>query len=220
MPCSQCDGIEQQFDDSAVRKKLDSFRRRGPDRTTKLLIEDLRRAIAATGNDAVTLLDVGAGIGAIHHVLLDGPISRVTHVDASSAHLAAARQEVDRRHHTDNVSFVHGDFVALADSIPAADVVTLDRVICCYHDMTHLVRGSANKATRLYGAVYPRDATWMRFALAAVNVVQRVRRSAFRVFLHPPVSIDAELRAAGLERVSLRRTLGWEIIVYKRSIAM
>jgi SAM-dependent methyltransferase len=220
MPCSQCDGIEQQFDDSAVRKKLASFRRRGPDRTTRLLIEDLRRAIAATGNGAAeTLLDVGAGIGAIHHVLLDGPISRATHVDASSAHLAAARDEVDRQHHSGNVSFVHGDFVALADSIPAADVVTLDRVICCYHDMTRLVRGSANKATRLYGAVYPRDASWMRFALAAVNVVQRVRRSAFRVFLHPPVSIDAELRAAGLERLSLRRTLGWEIIVYRRSVA-
>ena len=220
MPCSQCDGIEQQFDDSAVRKKLASFRRRGPDRTTKLLIEDLRRAIAGTGGHAAeTLLDVGAGIGAIHHVLLDGTISRAAHVDASSAHLAAARDEVDRRHHTERVSFVHGDFVALADSIPAADVVTLDRVICCYDDMTHLVRGSANKATRLYGAVYPRDATWMRFAIAAINVAQRVRRSAFRVFLHAPASIDAELRAAGLERLSLRRTLGWEIVVYKRSIA-
>jgi hypothetical protein len=37
------------------------------------------------------------------------------------------------------------------------------------------------------------------------------------VFLHPPASIDAELRAAGLERLSLRRTLGWEVVVYKRS---
>jgi hypothetical protein len=55
------------------------------------------------------------------------------------------------------MSFQYGDFVALAPALSAADVVTLDRVICCYDDMPALVGRSAALAERLYGVVYPRD---------------------------------------------------------------
>ena len=213
MPCVQCVGIEQQFGDAAARKKLRQFRRRGPDKTTRLLIDALRSALDDGG---AVLLDVGAGIGAIHHELLDGRAVRAIHVDASQAHLAMAREETERRGHRDRVQFVHGDFVDIADEIPAADVVTLDRVICCYHDMERLVRRSAAKATRLYGAVYPRDLRWMRIGIATINLVQRIKRSPFRVFMHEPAAIDAVLRTAGLERTSTQRTLGWEVVVYRR----
>ena len=60
-------------------------------------------------------------------------------LDGSTAHLAAAREETERRGHVRRVEFVHGDFVDLASAIPAADVVTLDRVICCYHEMERLL---------------------------------------------------------------------------------
>ena len=216
MSCTQCDGVEQQFDSGAAKKSLRRFRRRGPDRTTQLLIDALRVALKASDARDTVLLDIGAGVGAIHHELLDGPVAQVIHVDASTAHLAAAREETDRRGHGARVRFVHGDFVSIANTVPAADVVTLDRVICCYDDMRQLVGRSAEKAGRLYGAVYPRGVAWMRFALSVINVVQRLKRSAFRVFPHDPVAIDAELRAAGLERRSVRRTLAWEVVVYHR----
>ena len=45
----------------------------------------------------------------------------------------------------------------MSDEIEAADVVTLDRVICCYPDMEALVGRSAERALRLYGLVHPRD---------------------------------------------------------------
>jgi len=106
--------------------------------------------------------------------------------------------------------------VSVAHEVAPADVVTLDRVICCYDDMPALVSRSAEKATRLYGAVYPRELTWMQIGIAAINVVQRLKRSSFRVFLHRPSAIDAALRAAGLERLTLRRTFGWEVVVYER----
>jgi magnesium-protoporphyrin O-methyltransferase len=216
MACSQCDGVEQMFDPAEARKALRRFRRRGPDRTTRLLIEDLRAALAASDARDVVLLDIGAGVGAIHHDLLDGPVSRVVHVDASSAHLAVAREETERRGHGPRVEFVHGDFVEMANSVSVADVVTLDRVICCYDDMEGLVSRSADKAGRLYGAVYPRQVTWMRIGIAGINLIQRLKRSAFRVFLHDPSSIDRTLRGAGLEQTSKRRTLGWEVVVYTR----
>ena len=216
MTCAQCEGIELQFDQAAARKKLRQFHRRGPDKTTRLLIDALRGALDDADTRDSVLLDIGAGVGAIHHALLDGRVTRAVHLDASVAHLSVARDETARRGHGDRVEFVHGDFVALADTIPVADVVTLDRVICCYPDMERLVRLSAQKAGRLYGAVYPRAVGWMRVGIAAVNVLQWVKRSPFRVFLHSPSAIDGVLRAAGLERRVVRRTAGWEVVVYER----
>ena len=216
MACAQCEGIELQFGQAAARKKLRQFRRRGPDRTTRLLVAALRTALDDMDARAAVLLDIGAGVGAIHHELLDGQVERAIHLDGSTAHLAAAREEAERRGHGPRVEFVHGDFVDLASTIPAADVVTLDRVICCYHDMERLVGLSAQKAGRLFGAVYPRDVRWMRIALGVINLVQRLKRSGFRVFLHSPTAIDGVLRIAGLERHAVQRTPGWEVVIYER----
>ena len=216
MPCAQCEGIELQFGQAAARRKLRQFRRRGPDRTTRLLVDALRAALDGAGTRGAVLLDIGAGVGAIHHEMLDGQVERVVHLDGSRAHIAAAREEAERRGHGPRVEFVHGDFVDLAGGIPAADVVTLDRVICCYHDMERLVGLSAQKARRLYGAVYPRDVRWMHIGIGVINLVQRLKRSPFRVFLHSPPAIDGVLRTAGLERHTVRRTPGWEVVIYER----
>ena len=217
MSCAQCEGIEHQFDRGEARKKLRQFRRRGPDKTTRLLIQELRAALSAADVHDAVLLDVGAGLGAIHHELLDGRVSRAIHVDASTAQMAAAKEETERRGHSARVEFVFGDFTALADTIASADIVTLDRVICCFDEMHGLVQRSARKAGEFYGAVYPRQIGYMRIAIAAINLLQRVKRTTFRVFLHDPAAIDAELRAAGLERRSRRQTLGWEVVVYARA---
>lgn len=218
MSCTQCDGVEYQFDPAVAKRSLRRYRRRGPDRTTRLLVEDLRAALESLDARGTTLLDIGAGIGVIQHELLEGAVESAVHVDASSAHMTVAREETERRGHSARTTFVYGDFVALADTLATANVVTLDRVICCYHDMESLVGRSARKATLLYGAVYPRGVAWMGFGIAAFNAFQRLRRSPFRVFMHDPLAIDAALRAAGLERRSLRRTLGWEVVVYARPL--
>jgi magnesium-protoporphyrin O-methyltransferase len=215
--CTQCSGIERTFDRAEAAKKLRQFRRRGPDRSTRVLLRVLRAALDEVDARDATLLDIGAGIGAIHHELLDGRIAHATHVDASTAHVAVAREEATRRGHDARVEFILGDFVTLAGDLPSADVVTLDRVICCYPDMLALTQRSARKASRFYGAVYPRSGTVMRIAIAAVNVVQRIRRSQFRVFHHDPAAIHAVLEREGFERRALQRTLGWEVALFART---
>lgn len=48
----------------------------------------------------------------------------------------AAQEEAKRKGLDDRIRFYHGDFVDLASEIPPADIVTLDRVICCYPDIS------------------------------------------------------------------------------------
>ncbi|HXF65032.1 MAG TPA: methyltransferase domain-containing protein, partial [Caldilineaceae bacterium] len=160
MPSCDCCAIDSHFDRQRVQKKLDSYRAQGPDATTKLLLN----ALEAEGGAAMTLLDIGAGVGVLGHELLKAGVAKVCSVEASAAAIAAAREEAERLGHAERASFLHGDFVALADEIAPADIVTLDRVICCYPDMPALVERSAQRARQFYGAVYPRDIWWLRLA--------------------------------------------------------
>jgi len=213
MACGQCQGIESEFDTRLAQRELRRYRRRGPTRSTKLLLEALEPALTPDS----TLLDIGGGVGAIHHEMLDAGAVSAVHVDASPAYIAAASEEATRRHHLESVEFIQGDFVTLAPGIAPVEIVTLDRVICCYPDMPTLVGAAADKAQRLLGAVFPPDVWWMRIAVRCVNYVMRLRESEFRVFAHPTDAIEAVLKEHGLDRATQRRTLLWEVRTYTRS---
>jgi len=212
----QCDGIERYFNTQRVTKELARYRQRGPAKNTLLLVEALRAQLRALEIEGRTLLDIGGVVGAIPHLLLADGVRQAMDVDASAAYLAAAREEAERRGLAEQISFQHGDFVALAPSVPAADVVTLDRVVCCYDEMPALVGLSAARAERLYGVVYPRDAWWMRLFIQVQNAALRIRRMPIRFFVHPTVAVDATIRAQGLERQFSRSGGLWQVVVYAR----
>jgi magnesium-protoporphyrin O-methyltransferase len=90
--------------------------------------------------------------------------------------LQAAQSEAERIGVRDRISYFHGDFVELDDRIPSADIVTLDRVICCYDDMYALVEKSSSKAKRFYALIYPRDIWWMKLFEGVINLFNRLRR--------------------------------------------
>jgi hypothetical protein len=210
--CAHCRGIEREFDRRTAARDLKRYRRRGPLPTTRILLAALERQ----GIGGASVLDIGGGVGAIHHELLQRGAGRATHVDASSAYLAAAGEEARRRGHESRIEFVHGDFVERAPQVPAADVVTLDRVICCYPDMPRLVRLSAERARRLYGLVFPRESWWMRPLFPVANCWFRLQRCPFRVFQHAADEVEAVVGEAGLKRVSRQLTPLWQVVVFAR----
>ena len=210
--CCGGESVGAEFDRETAQRDLRRFRRRGPITSTRLLIE----ALQPTKNGATTLLDVGGGVGAIHHALLDSGVHDAIQVDLSSDYIAASRDEATRRGHKDHVQFVHADFLNAAPQLGPADIVTLDRVVCCYPDMEGLLTAAATRTRQLLGAVYPRDVWWVRAGAAVANVLLRMRRTDFRVFVHSPAAIDAVLRRQRLERRTLHRTFVWEIVTYTR----
>jgi magnesium-protoporphyrin O-methyltransferase len=211
--CCHGEGCNAQFDARQARHDVKRYHKEGAAPTTRALIDLIKGA----GVQGAQLLDIGGGIGAIHHELLDAGLYAATHVDASRAYLDVASQEAATRGHADRVRFVAGDFVTVAGEVPDADVVTLDRVICCYGDMAALVRASAGKAKRLYGAVFPRDHWYLAPAFGAINLWKRVTGSPFRVFLHPVAEIDAAIRAQGFTQKSHLRTFVWNVALYERA---
>lgn len=212
MNCCQCQGIEAEFDRERARQDLAAYREDGPSETTQMLIDALR----AEGVAGLTLLDVGGGVGAIQHELLEAGVQRAISVEASTAYIDAARKEAERQGHADRMTFHHGNFVDLVSHLPAADIVTLDRVICCYHDVEALVGLSAARAGKLYGVVYPRDTWWMKLANPVLNLRFRIQRNPFRLFGHPTAVVDNLIQRNGLKPLFTHTTFLWQIVVYGR----
>jgi hypothetical protein len=211
--CEHCTDAGSFFSRRAARRELRRYRRKGPSPLTRHLLEMIRRE----GVRGLSLIDVGGGIGAIQHELLRQGLARAVHVDASAAYLAAAAEESRRQGHGGRTERHHGDFVELAPVLDDADLVTLDRVVCCYPDMPGLVAASAGRASRLYALSFPRPRRVTRVFMAAANLYFRLRGSAFRTFLHSPDQIDAEIRGQGFTRVGEARTLLWEAALYRRT---
>ena len=208
----QCDGIESCFDTRHVTNELARYRKRGMAKTTRLLVEGLQ----TQGVEGLTLLDVGGGAGAIIHALLHSGVRQTVDVDASAVYLEAAREEAERQGLTERITFQHGDFVALAPTLSTADIVTLDRVICCYDDMPALVGLSAARAAKLYGVVYPRDAWWLRLLIWTQNVFMQARHTPIRFYVHATAAVDAAIRGQGLERRFYKMAGPRQVVLYVR----
>jgi methyltransferase family protein len=213
MSCPQCQGLENLFDTGIASGDLKDYRRKGPSRQTRLLLDVIRQS----GANDLTLLDIGGGVGAIQHELMKAGVRSAVDVDASSAYIAAACEEAGRQGYSDRVQYLHGDFVELAPQIEEADIVTLDRVICCYPDMRALVSLSAARAGKVYALIFPRDSWWMKIGRFAVNLPMRLRRSPFRFFLHSSADVDSIVREAGLQPHFRKAGFFWQVVVYSRS---
>ena len=212
MPCNCCEITDSAFSEAEARADIKSYHKRGPADQTKLILEALRSLEIKEAE----LLDIGGGIGVIHHELLHDMARGATHVDASSAYLKEAKEEAARRGHGERVQFVHADFTDIAADLPKADIVTLDRVVCCYPDFQGLLKAAADHSRKALALTYPRETWYLRFGFKVLNFFQRLRKDPFRVFLHPIAGMDALLKAEGFERITLRQLFVWEMALYQR----
>jgi magnesium-protoporphyrin O-methyltransferase len=202
------------YNEKLAASQLRKYREKGPIPSTLALIN----ALKAEGVEGATLLDIGGGIGVIQHELLAAGAAHATSIEASAPYLEAAREEASRRGVGDRVTYRHGDFVELAEPIPPADIVTLDRVINVYPDWKRLAELSAARAQRLYGLVYPRDTPMVRLVVFAMNLLLRLRRKPVRAAIRPADEIKRIAQENGLSpHVSRNIGPAWHVVVYRRS---
>ena len=199
------------FTERVARRDARRYERRGLDRASRRVVAE----VARHGVDGRSVLEVGGGVGAVPLELLRAGGTRATVVEMSPAYDEHARRLAERAGVAGRVTRRTGDFATAAD-IPAADVVVLNRVVCCDPDGPRLAGAAAAHARSLLVMTYPRAAWWTRFAVGVVNVVERLRRHAFRVHVHPPAAIAAAVTAEGLEPGGLHRGLFWELRSFRR----
>lgn len=164
----------------------------------------------------VSLLDIGGGIGMIYHELMNDVINKAVHVDASSAYLKVAKEESVKRGYAEAIQFIHADFTDVEKDISSADIVTLDRVICCYPYYQNLLKAAAEHAKHAVVLTYPRENWYLRIALGVVNFFQKLRNDPFRIFIHPVQQIENLMKEHGFSRVANKQLFIWEMALYKK----
>lgn len=207
-----CDGYASPIDARLAHDDRERYHAEGPDRTTRMLLD----MIEARMERGMSVLDIGGGIGVIDHELLKAGASRAVLVEASPPYLEVAHDEAREAGLADRIRIAAGDFVRHSADFDAADIVTLDRVVCCYPDATALVPASASKARRLYGLVLPRDRWYVRWAIRLDNIRYRLQRRAYRAHAHANADIDAMALVSGLRPSAEAFTLAWRVVLYSR----
>lgn len=182
---------------------------------TRELIEVVRRE----GVVGARILDIGAGVGAVHVTLLEAGAANAIDVDASREYLAVARAEAERRGLEGRVEYRYGDVVELADELPPTEVVTLDSVICCYPYLEPLLAAASRSHPRLVGITYPRDVWWMRAFRRLYNLVHVVRRSPARYFIHWHRQVESWMAGNGYRNIHEGGIRVWRVVVYRDAAA-
>jgi magnesium-protoporphyrin O-methyltransferase len=171
------------------------YRKRGLDKTAARMVAFLEQQGVADAS----VLEVGGGVGEIQLELLKRGAARATNLELSPAYdeeaLSLVREAgIDER----RVDRRLLDIATEPDSVKAADVVVLHRVVCCYPDYERLLAAAAAHARRLLVFSHPPRNPVSRAFVTGQNAFFRVTRKEFRTFAHPPEAMLDVCRAQGL----------------------
>lgn len=215
MDCCSRNDLDKTFGRNEAQKELKNYLRKGLSRWSRAL----RDAVLEHGVSGATILEIGSGIGALHMELLKAGATTAVGIDISPAQIDAARTLARQQGLEDAVVYHVTDFVESAEEFVDADIVILDKVICCYPNMPALVTASAKHSRRVLALAYPRVAWPMRLVALLINTYKKVARSGFRFYLHSRAEVHRIAASLGFAQVFLKTSgpLGiLQIALYER----
>ena len=208
MSCCDPNGLRGIFTGPVVAGELRDFRRRGLSKRQRVFV-----ALQGPIKDR-SVLDIGCGVGALGLSLLAQGAAHSTFVDVSDDYLQAARELAQEKGMMERAEFIEADF--LYTDLSPTDVVTLDRVVCCYPDAPALLRkAAAHSQTHLIFS-YPRPVWWMRLTKRALNFGMRIWRKTYRFYVHDENTLLSAAESNG-HTLKEKRSVGvWHIAILER----
>jgi 2-polyprenyl-3-methyl-5-hydroxy-6-metoxy-1,4-benzoquinol methylase len=211
--CCSPKGYRWIFSERNARAEAKRYLREGLDPTSRRIVDSLRQGSV----DGRTLLEVGGGVGALQIELLKAGVARVVSIELTPTYEEAARELLREAGFEDRVVRKVMDFAEAAAEVEAADIVIMNRVICCYPDMPRLTGAAADHARKVLVLSFPRETWWLRSGLTLANAALRVARRQFQIFLHPPDRILATVAQHGLRTTSNQLGLIWQVAAMHRA---
>ena len=130
MNCCTPTGYRTIFGAKTVQRDARRYRRKGLTGSAGWL----RNALSEDGVTERSVLEVGGGIGSLQIELLEAGASHATNVEIIDNYEATARSLMSEHGVDDRVERHIADFAVQPERLPAADIVIMHRVICCYPD--------------------------------------------------------------------------------------
>lgn len=211
--CCARHGQEKLFGERFAKRVAGRYRRKGPDAMARALV---RRA-SARGLEGATVLELGGGIGQVLLELLKAGAREGEVVELVPSYEEHARALAAEAGLSEQASFRTADLLADADARREADIVVLNKVVCCTPDGIELAEVAASLARRTLVLSFPRDVWWARLAFGALNLGLRVRCRTFRVFVHSPAALASVADSHGLGLASVRDGPLFRIAAFERA---
>jgi methyltransferase family protein len=211
--CCSPKGYRWVFSEGNARSEARRYRRKGLDGTSREIVDFLR----AQGVEGQSLLEVGGGIGAVQIELLKAGAGSAMSVELTPTYEEAAVGLLEEAGMRDRVQREVIDFVDAATALESADIVILNRVLCCYPDMPRLAAAAADHTRKLLVLSYPRRTWWTVASFGVFNWFLALFRRQFHVFVHAPKEIMATARKHGLEPVLDKPGAFWTVAALRRT---
>ena len=212
MSCCNPRGCDEFFSPRFARRAARRYRKRGLDDTARRMVEFLE----ARGIEGASVLEVGGGVGEIQLELLERGAARTLNLELSPAYEEEATALLRERGLEGRAERRLHDIAVEPAGVEPADVVVLNRVVCCYPDYEQLLTAAAQHARRLLVFSYPRRNAATRLVVRAQNVAFALLRREFRTFTHPPARMLAVLEQRGLRASFAHRGLVWQVAGLER----
>jgi Methyltransferase domain len=211
--CCARHGQEELFGAKMAARDARKYRRKGPD----AIARSLARRSGARGVEGATVLEIGGGIGQVLLTLLEEGAASGEVIELVPDYEPYVRVLASEAGVADRVAFRTADLVADPAAGRPADIVVLNKVVCCTPDGVELAGIAASLARRTLAISYPRRSWWVRAFARAANVYFSARRRRFRVYAHLPQALHAAVEAHGLARVSERDGPVFRVVAFERT---
>ena len=210
--CCTPAGYERIFGPEQVERDVRRYRRKGLTGSAAWL----RDALVNDGVSERSVLEIGGGIGAVQIALLEAGAARAANVELVNSYESAANKLAAERGLDGRVTRRLGDLVSDPGIAPAADIVVMHRVICCYPDAAGLIGAACNHARDRLAITIPRESWWVRLGFSALNTWLRLRNVAFRGYVHPVGRMLESAGAHGFQPTDRTAGAVWESVILRR----
>ena len=207
-PCCDSDDYDSVFTGRFARRVARRYRKHGLSPTANRIVE----FVTEHGVQGASVLEIGGGVGEIQLELLRRGASNVTNLEISPHYEEEAGLLLERFGMAGRVDRRLLDIARSPDDVEPADVVVLHRVVCCYPDYQQLLSAAGTHARRLLVYSHPPSNAVTRSAIASENFLRRLRRNAFRAYVHPPEAMVAAAEGEGLSARYRHHSWSWEVV--------
>jgi magnesium-protoporphyrin O-methyltransferase len=211
--CCTPKGYRTIFSEKSAVREAKRYRRRGLDGTTRRIFDLIQKR----GVQGKTLLEVGGGVGAIEIDLLKAGMAKAVNVELTPTYEAAASDLLKETGLDNRVERKVMDFVEAGQEVEPADVVVMNRVICCYSDMPKLAGAAAEHAKDVLVMSFPNERWWTQLGLSFGNFGFGLFRVQFQIFMHPPDKILAAVEKHGFRTMFNDRGMLWQVVALERA---
>ncbi len=210
MTCKHCCGADQLFDLKSAQKEMKKYKKKGAGKSTRKLLS----LMYSLNQKNQTLLDIGGGIGAIQWAFMENGGNKTTDVDSSSGYLHVAQEYAAEKGF--DTEFKMADFNDVANEVEAHDIVTLDKVVCCYPDYKLLLGNALDKADKALAMTMPLGGFVSKALGQLTRAYLMIKKNPFRTYVHNPSEVQSFIESKGFRLSSKGFSFPWLVRVYER----